>query len=64
MVSERLSSHYYNCIRLFVADMKWIFNNCRTYNEKGTELYKIANQLERVFISKMKSAGLWYDINS
>ena len=62
-MEERLRSGYYNCIRLFMADMKWIFDNCRTYNERGTDFYKLSIQMEKVFVNKMKSAGLWYDLN-
>lgn len=46
-----------------MADMKWIFDNCRTYNERGTDFYKLSIQMEKVFVNKMKSAGLWYDLN-
>jgi histone acetyltransferase len=62
-VTERLRSRYYNCLRLFITDVKWIFNNCRAYNDRGTEFYKLANQMEKAFITKMKNANLWFDMN-
>ena len=62
-ISERLRQGYYTCIRLFIADVKRVFTNCQMYNEKGTELYKCAVQMEKFFISKMKASGLWFDLN-
>ena len=63
-MTERLQDGYYCCLRLFIADMKLIINNCRRFNERGTEYYKCSLQLEKFFIGRMKSAGLWLDLNA
>ncbi|ESO96746.1 hypothetical protein LOTGIDRAFT_143660 [Lottia gigantea] len=58
-MSERLKNRYYSNKRIFIADMKHVFDNCRNYNDSDTEYYKCANIVERFFISKMKDHGLW-----
>ena len=62
-MTERLKSGYYSCLKLFIADMKRIFANCKTYNEKNTDYHRCAVTLERFFITKMKDAGLWIELN-
>lgn len=61
-VWDRVLSGYYVTLRLFIADVKRIFDNSRLYYEKGTDVYKHACQLEKLFITKMKTSRLWYDI--
>ncbi|EDO43844.1 predicted protein [Nematostella vectensis] len=56
-MTERLKSGYYSSKKLFVADMRRIFQNCRTYNSPDTEYYKCANTVERFFLSKIKEPG-------
>lgn len=58
-MSEKLRSKQYTNKKIFIADAKKIFNNCRTYNSSETEYYKCANSLERFFVNKMKENGLW-----
>lgn len=53
-MSERLKSRYYVNKRLFIIDMKRIFNNCRSYNNPETEYYRNANTLERYFFTKLR----------
>ena len=60
-VTERLESGYYSCLRLFIADMKRIFANCKMYNERGTDYFRCAISLEKVFVSKMKENDLWLE---
>ena len=62
-ITERLRQGYYTCIRLFIADVKRVFTNCQMYNEKGTEMYKCAAQMEKFFVNRMKGSGLWFDLN-
>lgn len=61
-VSERLRSGYYSCLRLFLADMRRIFNNCKTFNERNTDYYRSAISLEKFYVSKMKEAGIWMEL--
>ena len=63
-MTERVHSGYYSCLRLFLADFRRIILNCRSYNERGTEYYKCAANLEKFFMTKLKSLGLWYDLNA
>jgi len=57
-MTERLKSNYYCNKRLFIADMKRMFTNCRAYNAPETEYFNCANILERFFINKLKDHGL------
>ena len=53
-MSERLKGRYYVNKRLFIIDMKRIFNNCRSYNNPETEYYRNANTLEKYFYTKVR----------
>lgn len=59
----RLNEGYYNCIRLFIADMNRIFNNCKMYNDRNTEYVRCASSLEKFFCGIMKEHKLWIDLN-
>ncbi|CAN6441147.1 unnamed protein product [Victoria cruziana] len=49
-MSKRLESEqYYVTFEMFVADMKRMFTNARTYNSPETIYYKLATKLENVF---------------
>ena len=65
---ERMKSNYYldECENrafeakdMFIADMMLIFNNCRDFNQKGSEIVKRANRLTNLFRQKMTNYGLW-----
>jgi histone acetyltransferase len=53
-MGERLKNKYYVNKRLFIIDMKRIFNNCRSYNNPDTEYYRHANTLEKYFFTKLR----------
>jgi len=57
-MAERLKANYYVNKRLFIADMKRMFTNCKAYNAPETEYYNCANVLDRFFINKLKDHGL------
>ena len=57
-MAERLKANYYVNKRLFIADMKRMFTNCRAYNAPETEYFNSANMLERFFVNKCKDHGL------
>lgn len=44
--------------RLFIADLKRMFANCRAYNAPDTEYYNCANVLEKYVMTKMRDHGL------
>ena len=62
-MTGRLNSGYYCSIRLFIADMKRIFNNCKVYNERNSDYVRCALILEKYFVGKMKELKIWIDIN-
>ena len=57
-MNERLKSNYYCNKRLFIADMKRMFGNCRAYNAPDTEYYNCANALEKYVLGKFRDHGL------
>jgi len=57
-MTERLKSNYYCNKRLYIADMKRMFANCRAYNSPDTEYYNCANNLEKYVNGKLKDHGL------
>ena len=61
-MTERLKSGYYSCVRLFIADMRRIFTNCKMYNEKNTDYYRCAIALEKFFVGKMRDASIWMEL--
>ena len=36
----------------FSEDVRLVFNNCRTYNAPGTDVYNAANAIEKIFDQK------------
>lgn len=55
-MSRRVESEqYYVTLEMFVADMKRMFNNARTYNSPDTIYYKCATRLENFFSGKIAS---------
>jgi len=60
-MTERLKANYYCNKRLFIADLKRMFSNCRAYNAPDTEYYNSANSLEKYVNSKLRDHGLLND---
>ncbi|CAL4941814.1 unnamed protein product [Urochloa decumbens] len=55
-MSRRVESEQYHVtLEMFVADMKRMFNNARTYNSPDTIYYKCATRLENFFSGKIAS---------
>ena len=59
-MTDRLKANYYCNKRLFIADMKRMFSNCRGYNAPETEYYGCAVVLEKYFYAKLRDHG-WAD---
>ena len=57
-MGERLKANYYCNKRLFIADFKRMFSNCRAYNSPDTEYYLCANLLEKYVNAKLRDHGL------
>lgn len=49
------SEQYYITLDMFVADVKRMFSNARTYNSPETIYYKCANKLDSFFVSKLQA---------
>ncbi len=56
-MTERLKSNYYCNKRLFIADIKRIISNCRSYNAPDTEYYNCAGMMEKYVMSKLRDHG-------
>jgi len=55
-MSKRLDSEqYYVTLDMFVADVKRMFTNARTYNTPETIYYKCANRLDSYFFNKLQA---------
>ena len=54
-MTKRLNDGYYVIRRLFLADMKRIFTNCRIYNCPDTWVFKYAVNLEKFFQTKWET---------
>ena len=46
-VRKKLKDKKYNTVGDVLEDLQLIWNNCKTYNSKGCEIWKIAHQLEK-----------------
>ena len=58
-VDQNIKNSRYKSVDAFMADVKLMFNNCRTYNEEGSDIYNDANTLETVLTNKYKELGLY-----
>lgn len=56
MIEERLmSKSYYITLEIFQADLKRMWDNCRTYNSEDTLYFKCAEKLDRYVTKYMNS---------
>lgn len=53
-VETRIDSKWYKTLSDFIGDMTKIFDNCRYYNPKESQFYKLAETLEAFFLQKIK----------
>jgi len=58
-IGERLASGYYSSRKLFIADMRRIVTNCKTFNPEHSYWANCAVELEKLFQIKMKEMELW-----
>ncbi|CAG0915004.1 unnamed protein product [Notodromas monacha] len=57
-MEKRLKHGYYRHQRLFKADLTRMVSNCKFYNLPETEYYKLAEKLEKYFLTRWKELGL------
>ncbi|XBW36851.1 hypothetical protein QEN19_002430 [Hanseniaspora menglaensis] len=53
-VEHKLENNKYETFEEFIADVRLIFKNCRTYNNDTTSYFKYANKLEKYFEQKVR----------
>ena len=58
-IDLNIKNNRYKSVDSFMTDVKLMFNNCRTYNEEGSDIYNDANTLETVLSNKYKELGLY-----
>ncbi|KXG50305.1 Acyl-CoA N-acyltransferase [Penicillium griseofulvum] len=62
-IEERLDGDFYTCPKELVDDLKFIFSNCRQYNDGTTVYTKCANQLEKYMGRLIQEIPEWYDLH-
>ncbi|EEB07672.1 SAGA complex histone acetyltransferase subunit Gcn5 [Schizosaccharomyces japonicus yFS275] len=50
----KLRNDKYESVQEFIRDAKYIFDNCRSYNDSNTTYYKNADKLEKFFMQKLR----------
>jgi ATP-dependent helicase STH1/SNF2 len=55
-IKRKINRKEYQNLRQFRQDVALLCNNCRTYNEDGSTLYKDANMIERTCVDKLREA--------
>ena len=58
MINEKIKKSMYKSTEAFIQDCRLMFNNCRQYNEEGSDIVKDANTLERRLYLKAKELGI------
>ncbi|KAF2756029.1 hypothetical protein EJ05DRAFT_441690 [Pseudovirgaria hyperparasitica] len=53
-VQKKINKKHYQSLKEFVADIKTLCNNCRTYNEEGSWLYNDANNIESTLYQRLR----------
>ncbi len=60
-IYNKLNANQYGTLADFTKEMILIFSNCKEFNEKGSDLYESAAQLEEYFkilVEPIKKANL------
>ena len=58
MINDKIKKSMYKSTEEFIQDCRLMFNNCRQYNEEGSDIVKDANTLERRLYLKAKELGI------
>ncbi|KAF1986039.1 SNF2-family ATP-dependent chromatin remodeling factor snf21 [Aulographum hederae CBS 113979] len=53
-IQNKINSKRYQSLKEYWADMKTLCNNCKTYNEDGSMLYKDAQMIEEMCLRRLK----------
>ncbi|XP_077308332.1 protein polybromo-1 isoform X2 [Lithobates pipiens] len=52
MISQRIQSGYYKSVNAMAKDMDLLAKNAKTYNEPGSQVFKDANNIKKLFAMK------------
>ena len=47
-MKKKVKSNKYSTINEFIDDLNLIWQNCKIYNQEGSEIYKIAEKMEKI----------------
>ncbi|XP_076317275.1 protein polybromo isoform X4 [Tachypleus tridentatus] len=61
-IESNIKNDRYNSEEALVADFKLMFNNCRHYNEEGSQIFRDAETLEKVLLDKVHEVGCYGDL--
>jgi bromodomain adjacent to zinc finger domain protein 1A len=57
-IKNNINNFKYNDYTQIVEDIRLVFQNCKSYNEPGSDIYKTAQRMANLFENKAKKAGL------
>jgi ATP-dependent helicase STH1/SNF2 len=60
MIKKKINKKEYQSLKQFRVDIALLCNNCRTYNEDGSLLFKDANLIEATCVNKLTEATANY----
>ena len=58
IIDVRIKGGHYSAEEELLSDCKLMFDNCRFYNEEGSQIFEDANMLEGVLHAKAKEMGM------
>ena len=57
-IRQKLNKGEYKKVQEFARDMRLVWDNCKLYNQDGSDLYLVADELSKKFEDKMKAMKL------
>lgn len=54
-ISNRVEARQYERLREFIGDVGRIFENCRYFNDSTTDIFRNADNLEKIFVQKINA---------
>lgn len=57
-IKRKLGNNVYRSGEEFIADLDLVFQNCRAYNQPGTDVHSMCETVYEVYLSQRKALGL------
>jgi protein polybromo-1 len=57
-IKNNINNYKYNDYTKIIEDIRLVFENCRTYNEPGSDIYRTGDRLSNYFEKHAKQVGL------